>query len=251
MVHLRPLPGSPGARPLEEVLSAAALDAECLLDAGFGGIMVENFGDVPFHKDRVEPITVAAMTRIAGALRRLCGDKPMGINVLRNDARAALAVAAAVGAASIRVNVHTGSRLTDQGLVEGRADETLRLRRAWGAQDVSVWADVAVKHSTALGTDRPIGEEAKDLVLRGCADAVVVSGSATGSAVDPVRLNAVTAAVDVPVLVGSGVNEATVTGLLRRVHGVIVGTAIKHGQVTTAPVDPARARAFVAAADRA
>ena len=249
MVHLLPLPGSPGARPLDEVLAAAALDAELLLDAGFMGLVVENFGDTPFHKDRVQPITVASMTRVAGAIRRLCGDRLLAINVLRNDARAALAVAKAVGATAIRVNVHSGARITDQGLIEGRADETVRLRRSWDAEDVAIWADVAVKHSTALGQDRPVGEEARELVERAGADVVVVSGAATGSAVDPVRLNAVVAAVKgTPVLVGSGATPATVAGLLRRVSGVIVGTALKQGSVTTAPVDPARARDFVAAA---
>lgn len=249
MVHLLPLPGSPGARPLDEVLGAAALDAELLLDAGFEGLVVENFGDAPFHKDRVPPITIAGMTRVAGVIRRMCGDRLLAINVLRNDARAALAVAKAVGATAIRVNVHSGVRVTDQGLVEGRADETVRLRRAWDAQDVAIWADVAVKHSTPLGRDRPVGEEARELVGRAGADVVVVSGAATGAAVDPVRLNAVVSAVGgTPVLVGSGATPATVAGLLRRVSGVIVGTALKRGGVTTGPVDPARARDFVAAA---
>jgi uncharacterized protein len=249
MVHLLPLPGSPGARPLDEVLGAAALDAELLLTAGFEGLVVENYGDSPFHKDQVQPITVAAMTRVAGAIRRMCGDRLLAINVLRNDARAALAVAKSVGAAAIRVNVHSGVRITDQGLVEGRADRTVRLRRAWDAQDVAIWADVAVKHSTHLGPGRPVGEEARELVERAGADVVVVSGSSTGAAVDPVRLNAVVAAVKgTPVLVGSGATPATVAGLLRRVSGVIVGTALKQGGITTRPVDPARARDFVAAA---
>ena len=249
MVHLLPLPGSPGACALDEVLSAAALDAELLLDAGFEGLVVENYGDTPFHKDRVPPITVAAMTRVAGAIRRMCGERLLAINVLRNDASAALAVARSVGASAIRVNVHSGVRITDQGLVEGRADETIRLRRAWGAAGVSIWADVAVKHSTHLGPDRPVGEEARELVERAHADVLVVSGPATGAAVDPVRLNAVVAAVKgTPVLVGSGATPASVAGLLRRVSGVIVGTALKHGGVTTRPVDPARARDFVAAA---
>ena len=84
----------------------------------------------------------------------------IGINVLRNDARAALAIAAVVGAACIRVNVHTGARVTDQGLVEGRAAETLRLRRALGAESVAIWADVNVKHSAPLGPRDPAREKA-------------------------------------------------------------------------------------------
>lgn len=249
MVHLLPLPGSPGARPLAEVRVAALADAEALLDAGFGGLVVENYGDVPFYGDRVPPITVAAMTLVATELRALCGQRPLAVNVLRNDARAALAVAAAAGCAAIRVNVHAGARLTDQGLLQGRAERTLRLRREWGADGVAIWADAAVKHSSPVGPERPIEQDALDLVHRACADAVIVSGAATGAPVDPERLDAVRAVLGgVPVIVGSGVDAGSVAGLLGRACGVIVGTATKAGGRTSNPVDPARARAIVEAA---
>ena len=47
----------------------------------------------------------------------------------------------------------------DQGLVEGRAAELLRLRRDLAAEHIQIWADVAVKHSA------PLAE--RDLALRG------------------------------------------------------------------------------------
>jgi len=251
MVHLLPLPGSPGACPLDEVLARALSDAEVLLDAGFDGLVVENFGDTPFHKDRVEPVTVAAMTRVAAALRKLGGrETGLCINVLRNDARAALAVASAVSAQAIRVNVHCGARLTDQGVIEGRAAETLRLRDAWSATDVAIWADLAVKHSTALGSPpRPFAEEAAELAGRAGADALIVTGAATGASASLERVaEAASAAPGLPVLVGSGVGVADVASVLTVAHGAIVGTAVKLGGVSTAEVDPARARALVAAA---
>ena len=61
------------------------------------------------------------MTRRRGAgPQRL---DPVRRDVLRNDARAALAVAAATGAAFIRVNVHAGAVVADQGILEGEAAE--------------------------------------------------------------------------------------------------------------------------------
>jgi len=249
MVHLGPLPGSPSAGDFDAVLRAALTDADALLDAGFDGLVVENFGDVPFHRDAVEPITVAAMARVASALvERSAGRARLCINVLRNDARSALAIAAACGADSIRVNVHSGARWTDQGLIEGRAAETMRLRRAWGP-DVAVWADAAVKHSTGAGfPPRPVAEEIEELTGRGGADAVIITGASTGRAADPqVLAAAIDAAHGVPVLVGSGVTLDTIAELLVQADGVIVGTALKVGGVTTGPVDPSVARAFVAA----
>lgn len=251
MVHLLPLPGSPGARPIDEVLSAALRDAEVLREAGFDGLVVENFGDAPFEKDRVAPVTVAAMARIAAEIRRV-SELPLCVNVLRNDARAALAIAAACGAQSIRVNIHTGARLTDQGVIEGRAAETLRARTAWGAADVAIWADVAVKHSTALGTPpRPLAEEVADLVKRGGADAVIVTGAATGAPASSDRIaEARAASAGRPILVGSGVDEDSVAELLDTADSVIVGTSIKQSHRVTAPVDPSRARALCEAANQ-
>jgi hypothetical protein len=77
----------------------------------------------------VPAITIAAMTSCALAVREACPQLPLGINVLRNDAAAALAIAVAVGASCVRVNVLSGARVTDQGVIEGRAAELLRLRR--------------------------------------------------------------------------------------------------------------------------
>jgi membrane complex biogenesis BtpA family protein len=127
VIHLPPLPGSPRfGGDFGAVLGAAARDARALVEGGFDGIIVENFGDAPFVPDAVAPITIASMTACALAVRAEAPLLALGINVLRNDAEAALAIAIACGASMIRVNVHTGSRVTDQGLIEGRAHGTPR-----------------------------------------------------------------------------------------------------------------------------
>jgi membrane complex biogenesis BtpA family protein len=206
---------------------------------------VENFGDAPFLPDRVSPATVAAMTACAIAVRAAAPGLTLGINVLRNDAEAALAVAVASGAELIRVNVHTGARVTDQGLIEGRAHLTLRQRRALGAERVALLCDVDVKHSAALAA-RPIGEEAHDLTERGLADAVLVTGSGTGRGADLRDLDAVLAAVRAPVLVASGVTEGALAEV-RAAHGVIVGSCLRATGRAGDPIDAGIARRFAAA----
>lgn len=218
-----------------------------LAKAGFEAVMVENFGDAPFYPDRAPPITVAAMTRCALAVRRAAPELALGINVLRNDAEAALAVAAACEAAMVRINVHSGARLTDQGIVRGKAHETLRLRRSLGLEHVALWCDVDVKHAAPLAP-RPIAEEAEELVGRGLADAVLVTGHGTGAAADRADLDAVLAAVDAPVYVASGVTVASLPGLFaggRVPHGVIVGSSLRASGKAGEPIDEARAVAFV------
>src|SRR5207247_275251 len=127
-------------------------------------MLVENFGDAPFFPGPVPPETVAAISVCAGAVVGACAGAVVGINVLRNDARAAIAICAATGARFVRVNVHAGAAVTDQGLVEGRAFETLR-ERARLAPGVAILADAHVKHATPLGNES-LGEAVRDLLQR-------------------------------------------------------------------------------------
>lgn len=234
MIHLHALPGAPLFRSIDRVLEAALADARAIRDGGCDGFAIENFGDRPFTRGRVEAETVAAMTRVIAEVTREV-KLPFGVNVLRNDALSALAIAAATGASFIRVNVHTGAAVTDQGIVEGDAYATLRKRAAL-APDVLIFADYMVKHAT------PLGEvSAKDLRERGLADALIVTGSATGAAADPARLYALRD-LDAPLLLGSGLTAEN-AGDFPDADGAIVGTSLKTGGA----VDPARVEAVVRA----
>ena len=247
MVHLGPLPGSPGfGGDFDAVIAAATRDAGILEDAGFDALMVENFGDVPFFADDVPKLTVAAMTRVVAAVRD-ASSLPVGVNVLRNDALGALAVAAACGASFIRVNVLSGLMYTDQGPIVGRAADVARQRQAV-APGVAVMADVWVKHaSPPPGSD--LAQSAEDLVERGLADAVVVSGPSTAREPDIGQMELVKSAIGgTPLLVGSGADAGNVAKLLAVADGIIVGSSLKTDGAATSAVDPARAVAFVAAA---
>ncbi len=196
--------------------------------------------------------TVAALTRVGTTVSEAV-DCPIGINVLRNDAEAALSVAAAVGADYVRINVHTGAAVTDQGVIEGQAHETLRLREQLGV-DTKVLADVDVKHAAPLGAERSVGDQFADLVERGLADGVIVSGAGTGASVDTDTLEGVAAAradrgLSTPLLIGSGLTADSVDQLLSIADGAIVGTALKEGGHTTNPVDVDRVEEVMAAVE--
>ena len=244
MVHLLPLPGSPRfGHSIDEVIATAADDAEVLVRAGFPALIVENFGDVPFLADSVSPETVAAMTCAVQTVAET--GVPIGVNVLRNDALAALGIAAATGARFIRVNVLIGIMYTDQGPIVGRAAEVQR-KKAELAPHIEVWADVMVKHATPPhGIDTR--QAALDTVERALADAVIVSGSGTGEEADVEAARAVRDAVPAGtrMVVGSGATTDNLDRLLDVVDTVIVGSSIKvDGDANKRP-DPLRARAFV------
>jgi membrane complex biogenesis BtpA family protein len=185
------------------------------------------------------------MTRIAVEVRKRF-HLPLGINVLRNDALAALSIAAAADAQFIRVNILSGARLTDQGIIQGQAHELLRLQRQLEAQAVKILADVDVKHSAPLAA-RPLEEETADLVQRGGADGLVVSGSATGQ---PTSRNDFTtvkqAAAGRSVFVGSGISAANVASFVGLADGLIVGSSLKANGDVHQPVDPLRVKELMA-----
>jgi membrane complex biogenesis BtpA family protein len=252
-IHLPPLAGSPGsyeehpASALQKAGLQAVREARALEQAGFDGLILENFGDVPFYKDRVPPETVASMAVIAAAVREAT-KLPIGINILRNDARAALAVAATTGCNFIRVNVLSGVAATDQGIVEGQAAELLRERDRLGAK-VAILADAHVKHAKTLSSDDLL-LAIEDLALRSSADGVILTGTTTGRPVDVLALSEASRfarSKGIRLFIGSGATRETVGELKTQVHGIIVGSDLRKSGKAGAPLDAVRVRDFVKA----
>jgi hypothetical protein len=243
VIHLPPLPGSPRWNGnLDAAVKHAIADAKAYEHGGAHAVFIENFGDVPFTKTSVGPETIAAMAVIGCAVRESVS-LPIGFNVLRNDARGALALCSACGGGFIRVNVHSGAMLTDQGLIEGNAFETLRYRRAV-CPDAQIFADVHVKHAVPLG-NWTLEDAAHDTSERGLADALIISGSGTGRAADPAHVQSVRAACpSARLLLGSGVTSENAGQFLPFADGFIVASSLKKGGKLENPVDVKRVKAM-------
>ncbi len=243
VVHLRPLPGSPRWEgDLEAVINFALRDACAYEQSGVNALFIENFGDIPFTKGPVATETLAAMSA-AGRAIGTAVKVPIGFNVLRNDARAALALCAACRGSFIRVNVHTGAMLTDQGIIEGNAYETLRYRRLVCPQ-ARIFADVHVKHAVPFN-NWTIEDCARNTVERGLADALIVSGKGTGLQTDLQDVQRVRRTCPtVKILLGSGVTPANVRDYLALADGFIVGSSLKLDAQVANPVDPKRVAAL-------
>ncbi|MEQ9670750.1 photosystem I biogenesis protein BtpA [Coleofasciculus sp. G2-EDA-02] len=249
VVHLLPLPTSPRwGGSLKAVIDRAEQEATALASGGVDGVIVENFFDAPFTKNQVDPAVVSAMTLIVGRLMNLV-TLPLGINVLRNDAKSAIAIASCVRAQFIRVNVLTGVMATDQGLIEGQAYELLRYRRELGS-DVKILADVLVKHGRPLGSPN-LTTAVQETIERGLADGVILSGWATGSPPSLEDLELASAAANgTPVFIGSGANWENIPTLMQAADGVIVSSSLKRRGRIEQPIDPIRVSQFVEAARR-
>lgn len=241
-IHLQPLPGAPRFESMHAVYQTALAEAEIYARQGVDGLIVENFHDAPFYPNAVPAETVAAMAAVVRELVR-AHTFPIGVNVLRNDAHAALAIATACEAAFIRVNVHLGAVVADQGILQGQAHETLRLRRQLGSQAL-IFADAGVKHASPLA-GRGLAAEAHELAERGKVDALVVSGAFTGAETSLADLRTVAEVAKLPILVGSGTTEANLPELFAHSQGLIVGSTFKRDGFVENPLDEARVASFM------
>ncbi|HQY30243.1 MAG TPA: BtpA/SgcQ family protein [Thermomicrobiales bacterium] len=249
VLHLPPLPGAAkggAASSMRGLIDAMLRDAQLYADAGIDTVIVENYGDLPFVRDRVDAAVTAAMTMTVDAVQRTTG-QTVGVNVLRNDVVTAVSIAAMTGARFVRANVYVGVMQTESGIIQGCAHAVQQEMKRLGAPDIEIWADLDVKHATPL-VPRSVEEQADDAIERAFASALILTGPATGAAADPVAVQRLRDhAPHAPIYVGSGANPTTIP-TMPGATGFIVGTAMKVDGCVTNPVDPARVRAVLAAA---
>lgn len=253
MVHVHALPGTPQHRhPVSRAVEDAVREASALAKAGFDGVMLENMHDRPYVLPPHPPETTAAMTRIAVAVREAIPGLTLGIQILSCGEREALAVALAADAQFIRCENFAYAHVADEGLLErAAAGPLLRYRATIGAAHVAVLCDIKKKHAShAITGDLSLQEVAAGAEFFG-ADGLIVTGVATGAATDEGDVKEVRAGTGLPVFVGSGVTPGQVKSLFAAgADALIVGSSIKKGGRWDGAVDPARARAIVAARAR-
>ncbi|MCW5769359.1 MAG: BtpA/SgcQ family protein [Phycisphaeraceae bacterium] len=253
MVHVHALPGTPGSSLAPDQLVRRALaDARIYLRCGFDALIIENMHDRPYVHGPKPPEVVALMTRVALAIRELDPRLPLGIQILSGGNADAIAIALATGASFIRCENFAFAHVADEGLLAtAEAGPLLRYRRSIGAEHIKVCCDIKKKHAShALTADLSLADVAHGAEFFS-ADALIVTGAATGRPTSPDDLAEVRAASDLPLFVGSGVTPAQIPSLLAHADALIVGSAVKLGGHWSNDPDPARCRALVKARDKA
>lgn len=247
MVHVGALPGTPAAtQTLTEIIAGARREALLYKEEGIPALMIENMHDTPYLKGRVGPEITAAMAVIGYEVKRATG-LTCGLQILAGADLEAVSAAHAAGLDFIRAEGFTFAHVADEGIIESRAAELLRHRKAIGADDIAVLVDVKKKHSShALTADVSIAEEARAAEFFR-ASAVIVTGSSTGVPASLPEVQAVKAAVHIPVLVGSGVTAGNVNDYLGAADAVIVGSYCKFQGRWSNPPDRARVRKLMRA----
>lgn len=247
MIHVGALPGTPASRESVRELEARAV-AECAVyrAAGVHGVMLENMHDVPYLRGGVGPEITAAMTVLAMAVKAASG-LPCGIQILAGANHEALAVAHAAGLEWVRVEGFAFAHVADEGIIHSSAASLLRFRRHIGAERVQVWADVKKKHAShAITADVGIGETAAAAEFMR-ADAVIVTGTATGACPTADDVAEVRGRCGLPLYLGSGVTADNLPNYFAGADGFIVGSAFKAGGRWGEAVDAAAVERFMAA----
>jgi membrane complex biogenesis BtpA family protein len=247
MVHFGALPGAPlhdAEAGLEGLLEGARADLHALQEAGFDAVMFGNENDRPYEFE-VDTASTATMAYLIGRLSPEI-TVPFGVNVLW-DPMATVALAAATGATFCR-EIFTGAYASDMGLWTPDAGRALRYRERLGRGDLAILYNVCAEFADSLDR-RSLPDRARSAVFSSVPDAVLVSGQITGEAAALSDLEAVKQALpDTPVLANTGVKHATVAEVLKVADGCIVGSSLKVDGNTWKPVDPERARDFMARA---
>jgi len=248
MVHLLALPGAPGyGGSIDAIYEQAEWEAEALAAAGIDAFIVENFGDEPYLVGQPTPEQLALMAGITRLISRKA-NLPVGVNVQFNAWQAELAIAYTCGAQFVRVEVFVDTVVSAQGTVQPCSAQMTRYRQALNAQGVQLWADVQTKYTTNL-IPQSIVQSALDAREAG-ADALIVTGAATGQATPLEAVTEVKKEVDLPVLVGSGTNINNVDRVLTVADGAIVGSSLKEGGLAKNRVSKEAVAAFMKAARR-
>ncbi len=248
MIHTGPSPGSPGYVCMDSIIDRAVAEAEMYIEAGADGLMVENMHDFPcIHEREMGPEVAAFMTRVAYAVKRRAPDHPVGVQILFQANRTALAVALAAGCDFIRAEGWTHAHISDKGIADASAGMVVRYREAIHACHIPILADVKKKHAAHAWTaDLSPADIARGMELH-LADGIIVSGTHTGEMPSVEDLRSIREATRLPILVGSGACAENVETLAEVADGFIVGSALKEGGIWHAPVSEDRVNAFMEA----
>lgn len=245
MIHVQALPGTPlNQFSPKQILDQAVNEAIIYRESGIDVLAIENMHDIPYLKRNIGPEIVALMTLMGHEIKRVTS-LPCGIQILAGANQEAVAAAHAAGLDFVRAEGFVFAHVADEGIIESDAGDLLRYRKQIGAESVAIFTDIKKKHSShQLTMDVDIVEtaHAAEYFL---SDGLIVTGKSTGLEADLEEIQRVKEAVDIPVLVGSGITIDNVGEYLKVCDGLIVGSWFKEKGDWKRPVSGERVRRFM------
>lgn len=250
MIHVQALPGTPRNHlSMTEIVNMARTDATNYKNAGVDAILMENMHDIPYLNRHVGPEIVAAMSVVCSEVRRAVNNLPCGIQILAGANKEALAVAKAADLQFIRTEGFVFSHIADEGTMNSDAGELLRYRKQIGADKILVFTDIKKKHSSHFLTSDVDTLEVAQAAEFFLSDGVILTGKATGEATSLKEMQYAKESVNIPVLIGSGVDDNNIQQYLGA-NAMIIGSYFKEDGHWTNPVSFKKVHAFMAKIER-
>ncbi len=245
MIHCLPLPGTLGSQnTIEEVIERAVSDAKVLEAAGFDAVMVEN--EDKCTMPNLSKVQFAGMSMVAQAVRQAISI-PMGLCVGCLNYEEALAICKVSGGEFFRSPIFVDTVMNYNGVINPCSTQVINYRKQIGAEHIKILADVQVKYYYMVNPAISLAQSARWAERQG-ADAVIVTGTASGVETPLDDLKNVKKSISIPVAVGSGITEENIAVQKETADIMIVGTTLRKGGKMSEPIDPSRAAAIVAAA---
>lgn len=245
MVHCLPLPKTANfSDNCDRIIEQAIGDGKNLEAAGCDAICIENMGDTPL-KPMMDVPQIAALSAIAALLRREVS-LPIGIDAAFNDFKASLSIAKILDAAFVRIPVFVDTVVYFGGTIQPAAAECMLYRKELCGEDIMIFADIQVKYTRMLLPEMTLEESARSAAACG-ADALIVTGKASGYQTPIESIEKIKRTVSVPVIAGSGVNAENIEAQMRIADGAVVGSSLKEGGCISNPIDISMARNLIAA----
>lgn len=170
--------------------------------------------------------TVAAMAALVRLIRAEVPTLGLGVIIEAHDPEAALSVAAASGAEFVRLKVFVGGAMTAFGPRHALAPRAVA-HRAWlGRTDIAILADVHDRTCVPLSSEsQPM---AASWARKAGADGLVITGSSFGDTRERIAVLRA-AGLDMPILIGGGVDTGNVAQALACAEGVVVSSSLMRG----------------------
>ncbi len=239
MIHLLPLPGSPlYDGNLERIEKRALDDLDALIEGGIDAFIIENFGDIPYD-DKISLEAYSVMLSITNKIRERTS-LPFGLNIQFNCTEEEWAMAYATKADFIRVEAFVENRIGTHGISFTTAPKLMRQKSLFPS-DCMIFSDVHVKHSYPM-VEISLEDSIHEAYESG-ASAVIITGKATGKQPEIEDIKRIKEIYpQVPLLIGSGINDANVKEYLKVADGIIVGSSIKYHKDVNLGVEAKRVK---------
>ncbi len=243
MVHCLPLPGTANfADNCSTIIQQAVEDAIKLEEAGCDALCIENMGDTPL-KPVMDIPQITALSAISAIIRREVS-LPLGIDAAFNDFKTSLSIAKILNADFVRVPVFVDTVVYFGGTIQPAACECMNYRKDLMGRNIMILADIQVKYTHMLLPSISLEESAMNAAACG-ADALIVTGSASGDETPIDSIRRIKQLVSIPVIAGSGVNKNNIKEQLKIADGAIIGSALKEGGVLSNPISLSMTRDLI------